>query len=108
MTYVFLALLGVFLIGVVVFGILISFSLNEKARQSFSNRVNIYMFPRMFQSKYYRPERLWVRKGIIICSLGFFTTLFFIFIFTISSNDFNFKLKSPEGRGNPPFNLDIN
>ncbi len=106
MGYLVLLLLGPCLVGVIFFGVLMPFSTNERALVDCSSRLGIYVFPKMYLRKYYRPERLWVRMGFSLCSGGLFVTLFFVFILSLSSG--GLKIKTPEARGNPPFNININ
>lgn len=72
---------SLFLVGTAIFMVLIPFSLSDKARQELPSSFAVLVFPRMYFSKYYSSERLWVRKGFLISSGGLLVSL--IFIFTI-------------------------
>ena len=75
MEFIILGLLGTFLFGIIIFGVLIQFSLNDLAKSDILIRVRIYFIPYIYRRKYYKLERLWVRNGMIICSIGLFLTL---------------------------------
>lgn len=91
---ILLSFLGILFLGLIILGVLIPFSLNEEAKKDMPNRMDVYAFPKMFRSKYYRPERLWVRKGILFCSIVLFVTLAGMYIYYLSIGAFESRFKA--------------
>ena len=85
---IILLFLGAIFLGLIIFGILIPFSLNEEARRDIPNRMDMYVFPKKFHSRYYRPERLWVRKGFVFCSIVLYVSLAGMCVYYLSTGAF--------------------
>lgn len=93
----FLLMSGGFLLGAFFFLLLMPFSVGREL----SSRLSIYVFPRMFRAKYYKPERLWVKRGFLICSVGLFATLAIIAFFYLGASESQLDFSGDRGR--PPF-----
>ena len=85
---IILLFLGAMFLGLIVFGILIPFSLNEDAKRDVPNFMGMYAIQKAFRSKYYRPERLWVRKGFVFCSIVLYVSLAGMYIYYLSTGAF--------------------